>query len=304
VLPLYPEIPPGDYRLSVQVYSASEGGFETWSLRSDEGAVPGDEGAMNLATLLLSPNPTPAPSLHPLDVPFSDGPRLVGVDYDHSVPGTLRLYLHWQGPAQGGEQIRVEESTARLPALMDAAYQTIVVDLPGTITGNLRLTLTGTDGQIKQIAGPWGWPLEQVRLPPPAPNARFVPLNDEMALIGVSPAEEEALAPGEAFLVNLTFLSLKPLVNDNSVSVRLLDQAGQLRQMHDLQPALGAIPTLKWIRGTRVTDPHPLSVPDDISGDVVRATLVVYERFRGIPLPPLDGRMGGVPLGEWKILER
>ena len=110
--------------------------------------------------------------------------------------------------------------------------------------------------------------------------------------------------PGEPFLLRLTFLALKPLVHDNSVSVRLLDEAGQLRQMHDLQPVLGAIPTLKWIRGTRVTDPHPLSVPDDISGDMVRATLVVYKRFRGVPLPPLDGRMGEVPLGEWKILER
>jgi len=304
VLPLYPEILPGDYSLSLQVYSASEGGFETWSLQTNEGALPASGDTLNLATLALGPNPELPPTLHALDVPFADGPTLLGVDYDRSVPGTLRLYLHWRGPAQGGEQIRIEDGTARLPALADSAYQTAVIDLAGQVPEQLRLTLTGADGQIKALAGPWGWPLEEVRLPAPAPNARFVSLADEMALIGVSPTEGQTLAPGEQFIMNLTFLALKPLVHDNGVSVRLLDEVGQLRQMHDLQPALGAIPTLKWIRGSRITDPHPLSVPDDITGEIARATLVVYERFRGVPLPPLDGRMGSVPLGEWKILER
>jgi hypothetical protein len=125
-----------------------------------------------------------------------------------------------------------------------------------------------------------------------------------MALIGVAPAGSETLAPGDPLTVRLTFLALKPLINDHGVSVRLSDGAGWLRQMHDLQPALGAIPTLKWIRGSVVVDPHPLQVPDDLTEGVVRATLVVYERFRGTPLPPLDWRMDIVPLGEWEISYR
>ena len=105
--------------------------------------------------------------------------------------------------------------------------------------------------------------------------------------------------------LRLTFLALKPLVNDDGVSVRLLDGAGGLRGMHDLQPVLGALPTLKWIRGSRVVDPHPLQVPEDWSEDTVRAALVVYERFRGTSLRPLDGRMGVmVPLGEWEVVGR
>ncbi|UCC64861.1 MAG: hypothetical protein JSV36_07415, partial [Anaerolineae bacterium] len=297
VLPLYPSITPGDYPLALEVYSTSEAGFESWLLEKDAPRL-------NLMMLSIHPNQSPPVTLYPMDVPFADGPTLIGVDYDRSVPGTLRLYLHWRGPAQGAEQVRVGDVIVRLPALPDGAYQSVVLDLPGETGGPPRLTLTGENGQTKSSAGPWGWPVREVRLPTPASAARFVPFGDEMALIGVSPGPEKILAPDDQLLVRLTFLALKPLVSDNGVSVRLLDEAGQWRQMHDLQPALGALPTLKWIRGARIVDPHPLSVPPDITGGAVRATLVVYENFLGTPLPPLDGRMTQVPLGEWAVRTR
>jgi hypothetical protein len=264
-----------------------------------------------LTTLSLHSATTSLPSLHPLCVPFAGGPTLVGVDYDRTVPTTLRLYLHWRGPTQGGEQVRVTSAgvpdgtaTARLPLLPAGAYHTVVLDLPGEAQGQLRLALTGADGQHKPAAGPWGWSLRELRLPDPTPTARFVPLGDAMALVGVTTDGEASVVPGTSLTLRLDFLALKPVVNDYGVSVRLLDEAGGLRDMHDLQPALGAIPTLKWIRGSRVTDPHPLQVPDDLDGGMVKATLVVYERFRGSLLLPLDGRMRAVPLGEWQVMER
>ena len=304
VLPLYPDLAPGDYRLAVEVYSASEGGFETWQLQ--DGAA-----RLDLTTLSLHSATTSLPSLHPLSVPFDGGPTLVGVDYDRTVPTALRLYLHWRGPTQGGEQVRVTSAgvsdgtaTARLPLLSTGAYHTVVLDLPGEAQGQLRLALTGADGQHKPAAGPWGWSLRELRLPDPTPAARFVPLGDAMALVGATLDGEAGVVPGTSLTLRLDFLALKPLVDDYGVSVRLLDGAGGLRDMHDLQPALGAIPTLKWIRGSRVTDPHPLQVPDDLDGGTVKATLVVYERFRGSLLLPLDGRMRAVPLGEWRVMER
>ncbi len=304
VLPLYLSTSPGDYELSAQVYSTGEAGFETWSLQAGEGLSMANETTLSLATLPLYPSSKPPVTLHPLDVPFLDGPTLVGVDYDRTVPSALRIYLHWRGPAQGGEQVQVGEGTVQLPTLSENAYHTLALDLPGELKGRPGLTLAGTDGQLKSIAGPWGWPLRKLHLPVPAHSARFVPLDDQMALIGVSPASGTNVALDDQLLVRLTFLSLKPLVNDIGISVRLVDEAGQLRQMHDLQPALGALPTLKWIRGSRITDPHPLSLPPDIIGGVVRGTLVVYERFRGTPLPPLDGRIADVPLEEWVISDR
>jgi hypothetical protein len=297
VLPLYPDVPPGDYRLALEVYSIGEDGFRTWELES--GAT-----RLDLTTLPLRPDATPPLSLHPLSIPFADGPTLVGVDYDRSLPGALRLYLHWRGPARGGERVHVGEGVTHLPPLPGDAYQTVVLDLPGETHGRPWLTLTDPDGQVKSAAGPWGWPLREVRLPAPPPTARFVPLGDEMALVGVAPARGKTVAPGDPLTLRLSFLALKPLLRDDGVSVRLLDGAGGLRDMHDLQPVLGAIPTLKWVRGSRVTDPHPLTVPDDLTEGVVRATMVVYERFRGTPLRPLDGRVGEVPLGEWTISGR
>jgi hypothetical protein len=297
-LPLYPGIPPGNYQLVLETYSAGVEGFQPWSLQ--DGAT-----RLDLATLPLRPSSASPPSLHPLSVPFAGGPTLTGVDYDRTLSDTLRLYLHWRGPAQGGEQVEILGHTTRLPPLPEGAYQTVILDLPGETRGGLPLMLRDVDGQAKLAAGAWGLARQEVRLPSPPSSARFVLLGDEMALIGVEPGPEKTVAPGDALTLNLTFLALKPLVNDDGVSVRLLDEAGGLRDMHDLQPALGAIPTLKWIRGSRVTDPHPLQVPHDLGEGTVQAALVVYERFRGTSLRPLDGRMGVmVPLGEWTVSEQ
>lgn len=297
VLPIYTNIPPGGYSLTLEVYNASQSGFDTWPLQQGGTRI-------ELATLSIRPGTSPPVSLHPVRIHFADGPTLVGVDYDRSLPATLRLYLHWRGPASGGEQIVVEGQKVALPALSGGAYQTVALDLAGGIQGRPSLTLTDANGQELKGAGPWGWPLQQVSLPIPSPTARFVPLMDEMALIGVSPSADASPEPSDDLEVRLTFLALKPLVNDDMVSVRLWDETGQLRQMHDLQPALGAIPTLKWIRGSRIIDTHSLVVPQDIAGHVVRATLVVYEQFRGTPLLPLDSRMERIPLGEWELQRR
>jgi len=97
----------------------------------------------------------------------------------------------------------------------------------------------------------------------------------------------------------VTLAALHPLTSDDATSVRLMDADGRWLARHDMQPGLGAVPTLKWIRGSRVVDRHLLPVPEDFDGDAVQAALVAYERFREATLPPLDGRFGEVPLGTW-----
>ncbi|MGD9100465.1 MAG: DUF2723 domain-containing protein, partial [Anaerolineae bacterium] len=157
VLPLYPEISPGNYQLVLETYSVSAEGFQTWSLQ--DGAT-----RLDLATLPLRPNSSSPPSLHPLSVPFAGGPTLTGVDYDRTLPSTLRLYLHWRGPAQGGEQVDILGHTTRLPPLPEGAYQTVILDLP-EFRGDLPLTLRDVDGQVKLAAGAWGVARREVRLP-------------------------------------------------------------------------------------------------------------------------------------------
>lgn len=101
--------------------------------------------------------------------------------------------------------------------------------------------------------------------------------------------------------VDVTIVALRPLVSDDGTSVRLIDGEGRWLAAHDCQPALGAVPTLKWIGGSRVTDRHLLPLPEDFGGGEVRATLVAYERFRMTALPPMDGRFSEVPLGTWDL---
>lgn len=293
-LPLYPTLPPGRYRVTLGAYTLTDAGFETLPLGDGETSV-------TLTALELASLSQPPFTLHRQAVPLDGGPTLVGVDYDRSVPDVLRIYLHWQGPVEGAWQARVQtgggvESTASLPPIPEGMYQSILVDLPGSVDGPLWLALTGAQGEQTQAAGLWGWAVQEIRLPAPATDAHFVPLGDEMAVVG---ATAHPAAPGETVAVDVTLVALRPLTTDDATSVRLMDDEGRWLDRHDYQPALGAIPTLKWIRGSLVVDRHLLTVPEDFTGAQVQATLVAYERFRMTPLPPMDRRFGEVPLVTW-----
>ena len=295
-LPLYPTLPPGRYRVTLGAYATTDAGFETLPTDAEADAI-------TLAELELAPLSQPPFTLHPQAIPFEGGPTLVGVDYDRSVPDTLRVYLSWQGPIEEGVQARVQtssgaETAAPLPPVPAGAYQTIAVDLQSHVEGPLYLSLADAQGSAKTAAGPWGWTLRAIRLPASAPSARFVPLGSDMAVIG---ATARPAPPGETMVLDVTLVALRPLTDDDGVSVRLMDADGRWLDRHDIQPALGAIPTLKWIRGSRVVDRHLLRVPEDFTGDEVKAALVAYERFRMTPLVPLDGRFSEVPLGAWSI---
>jgi len=305
ILPLYPTLPTGRYRVTLGAYAVTDAGFET--LPTDDG-----ETAVTLTELELTPFSQPPFTLHRQAIPFDGGPRLVGVDYDRSVLDVLRVYLHWQGPVDEAWQARVRtgggvEGVASQPPVPEGVYQTVVVDLalPHSYTSTLpvdplHLSLADGQGQVKAAAGPWGWAVEEVRLPTPAPDARFVPLGDEMAVVGVAvPTLPHSAAPAPPLAVDVTLVALRPLTSDDAISVRLMDADGRWLARHDMQPALSAVPTLKWIRGSRVVDRHLLPLPQDFTGREVRATLVAYERFRMTPLPPMDGRFSEVPLGTW-----
>jgi len=332
VLPLYPTLPPGRYRVVLGAYTVTGAGFETLPADGGEATVtltelelvargsgPTEERNQVFPKNLVSRRPF---TLHRQAVPFlagsppssfpippssfliSHSSLLVGVDYDRSVPDVLRVYLHWRGPVEPGWQVQVRtadglRAAAPLSPIPEGTYQTVAVDLPGTVKGALWLALASGEGRVETAAGPWGWAIEEVRLPAPAPDARFVLLGDEMAVVG---ATAHPAAPGETVVVDVTLVALRPLMTDDATSVRLVDGQDRWLATHDTQPALGAVPTLKWIRGSRVVDRHLLPLPQDFAGGEVRATLVAYERFRMTPLPALDGRFSSeVPLGSWGL---
>jgi len=136
-----------------------------------------------------------------------------------------------------------------------------------------------------------------VALPRPTADPHYLPLGGSIALVGVeaSPTWDA----GERERVTLRFLSLRSIVDDTIVSVSATGPGMPLTQS-DSVPALGAIPTFKWIRGSQVTDAHLLSVPAGARGEAELA-LGLYDAFTARALPPLDERiarlgLAGVPL--------
>jgi hypothetical protein len=282
-LPLEPTLAPGRYAVKVGAYFVTpEGGFH--NLTTKDGAQ-----LATVATFEVEPGGAALPTLYPLDVPFASGPTLTGVDYDSSNPSSLRVYLHWRGPNPAGVVARIGDTAVTLPALPRGA--TFVTSLDAPVTSPLRLSASGA-------AGAWGWPMDGVQLPSFHPSDRYVMLSDQMLLTGVESPRK--LTPGQPIDVMLRFFSLKPLVTDNVVSVRV--EGMDWRLSSDDRPAGNAFPTLKWIAGSRVDDWRRLVVPTDASPGRASGHLTVYDAARQDALPPLDARMGdSVPLGEWDV---
>ncbi len=94
-------------------------------------------------------------------------------------------------------------------------------------------------------------------LPAPKPGERYMPFGANMVLVG----EKLALGGKQDALLTLRWRTAAPQVDDYAVSTRLLDADGTWL-LRDIQPGLGAIPTLKWVtRGDLVRDPHPFTEP-------------------------------------------
>jgi hypothetical protein len=205
--------------------------------------------------------------------------RLLGYDWDQTLPGRPRLYLHWQ--------------TA-------AGYETEVRD--------------GQAGSLPPYNGPWGvasgrWS----RVTQPA-NGQYVPLGQGVVWHGDVLDETQPLDPGQNLTLYQHFLSSRAVLRDYAVSVRLIgfEEDGFHWAWWDLDdsiPAMGAIPTLKWIGGSQVRSPHFVTIDEHApSEQQIGGALNLYDAFTGRPLPILDERLmaeyGWVPLGETEAEDR
>ncbi|MFQ5419543.1 MAG: hypothetical protein ACE5EY_04185 [Anaerolineae bacterium] len=100
----------------------------------------------------------------------------------------------------------------------------------------------------------------------------------------------------------------RPVWRDLVVSVRLVGFAEDGFQwawwdLDDSIPAMGAIPTLKWIGGTAVRDPHRLEIGRSAQpGQEYGVLLGVYDAFTSRQLPILDERLTAV--APWVTMKR
>ncbi len=70
-------------------------------------------------------------------------------------------------------------------------------------------------------------------------------------------------------------------------------------------PALGAIPTLKWIAGSQIADRHVLNIPDDAAPGPATISVILYDSFTQEPLALLDAELikqgPSIPIGTWVV---
>jgi hypothetical protein len=151
----------------------------------------------------------------------------------------------------------------------------------------------------------------QRRAIPEGDSEYYVPLGEGIVWTGAPQLSSIRLSPGEEDALTQHFVAARPLQQDLVVSVRLIgyEADGVHWDWWDLQdnvPALGAIPSLKWIEGSRVRDPHFVTVsPGATIGQTLGGLVTLYDAFTQRPLPILDERVTeehlGIPLGAGQV---
>lgn len=265
--------PQHSLRLALGVYTARpEGGTVRLTL-------PDGRDMLTLSTIHVKPGRWPPLTRHPMTVPFVGGDTLVGVDYDTGRSGAARTYLHWVERATGVRVTLVDESGAFLREGVNVGQPWV---------------------------GPWGIPHQGAfRLPVPLPGERYVPLGGDLILTGTSSQPQGRARPGSTLVIAAEFWARRPVLRDRVVSVNLIGPEGSWQAQDDSVPALGAIPTLKWVWGAAVHDPHTFHIPEDAAPGPATARLIVYDAFTQAPLPLLDPQLARLSptlaLGTWEV---
>ena len=281
---------PGRYRLKIGAYTA---------------AGPIGE-RVELLSLELGPAPGSLFTQRPRAQPLSNGLTLTGVDWDLTLPQQPRLYLHWRAQRDTTPltfTLSYDDTplaSGITPALPAGSYQTTVHTF-STLPGRLTLTTN-----LVTFIAPWSLPKQAIHLPAPRPSEQYLPFGSGIIYLGFTPQFTNFPIPNTQYL---HFAASYPIQRDIVVSTALIgvrpDKSWTWRDLDDGVPAMGAIPTLKWIANSRVTDPHTLTVPPAAPAGQVIGALTLYDAFTGRKLPLLDERLAAVapwaPLGEWNL---
>ncbi len=240
--------------------------------------VPNDEipGRAEIVELNISTSTTPSVTQNRTNRTLVEDPQknLVGYDWDNTVPGKTRVYFHYQS---------------------NAGFETEVADLDGTIA------------TLPAQYGPWGLehltPTIQMDRP-----ANYIPMGQGIVWTGDSVIGQGDFTAGKGLALNQRFTTSRPVLRDLIVSLRLVgyEEDGYHWNWWDLEdgvPAMGAIPTLKWIGGSTVRDPNWPTISESAwPGQVIEPLLRLYDAFTGRPLPVLDERISEetpwIPLGK------
>ncbi|MBI5564349.1 MAG: hypothetical protein HY870_05610, partial [Chloroflexi bacterium] len=134
-------------------------------------------------------------------------------------------------------------------------------------------------------------------------TASGIDLAGGITFLGSSASINGDVHPGDQLTLDLNFIATRPILRDYVVSVQMTGQGWRVND--DSVPALGAIPTLKWIAGAPITDRHVLKVPADAAPGPATISLIIYDSFTQEPLALLDAELikqgQSIPIGTWTV---
>lgn len=196
----------------------------------------------------------------------------------------------WQAPANVPVSafVHVINAAGALTAQMDVPHTRVVTDAILLSRHTLTLPPQAAPGTYALLAGvytPAGQRLAEVPLPNLTATRPAQPLTTPVfgTALTLTRAEFPAqTAPAQSLTVALHWQALQALVNDYTMKVELVGQGWQA--VSEGTPVQGAVPTLKWLAGTRLTDRHTLLVPTHASGPA-QLWVSVYDAFTLLPLP-------------------
>lgn len=252
--------PPGEWPLWTGAYT-SDGNLQ---------AADGQKRIL-LSTLLIHPARFPAPTQHPIFREMGAA-RLYGWDYDDSVAGDMRLYLHWELREEDQNyDVSITDiegglwSEAHAETRNQTGYWTSVHQLPPSIAqGGVTVRMDG----------------HEIRIPAADGGERYVLFGHVAALVDwqVDFEDDEAA-------VTVTLLPFGATFEDIQIQL-------STSETYDFTPVSGSIPSFKWAYNRRLTSRQTLPVVMQVQ----EIRFLLYDGFTGRVVPILDGRVGGVLL--------
>ncbi|MBN1966953.1 MAG: hypothetical protein JW910_20035, partial [Anaerolineae bacterium] len=279
-------VPPGEYRLLSGVYRTTP-----------DGPVPlpnaAGEERTEIGLITVHASPVPPVTARALHTPYHTADTsliLTGYDYDRSLPGRARLYLHWQVVTPTAEALPLilwageHGLAAGTIPVVEAGFVTTAHDLPDDAV-NDGITLTvGPEGAEIAPRLLWGLPgSTRLSLSGPRFGERYLMVGD--VVITAYTVEMPAESGADIFIL-LTMRSLNAVTQDMSTQLAL----GPGNRV-DGTPVGGTIPTLKWGWGATITDTLRVPWPGD-DGSPPIPTLIFYDAFTGQAWPVFDPVLG------------
>jgi len=113
----------------------------------------------------------------------------------------------------------------------------------------------------------------------------------------------KTVAPRGNLATTLYWRADRPIEQDVTVSVQLLDPTGHLVAQDDAEPAQGQAPTSTWPRGVVIVDTHTVALPASLPRGVYQVIVVAYTRPSMARLSVADAASRGdyLTLGDVKI---